>query len=224
MLFVSMEMKPLLIMQRLAGVITGTSIKQITKAQIPTVQGKRKPWAEFKSKIENLGTYDDNGVEKKRPPFWVLDGQLTATVADLHGLIMHLKPGVVFVDGAYLLGHPDARLARYVRVAENCDALKRVAGEGAPIIASYQFNRDAKKLKPNEAPGLEHIADSDAVAKNSSLVLGLFEDMSPEILIKRRVEVLKGRQGEQGGFYVRWDFAGMDFSEYDPAADAISYV
>ena len=48
---------------------------------------------------------------------------------------------------------------------------------------------------------------------NSSLVLGLFEEDTIGTLKQRKVEVLKGRNGETGSFMTNWNFSGMNFSE-----------
>ena len=72
--------------------------------------------------------------------------------------------------------------------------------------------------------GLEYIGDSDAIGRNSSLILGMFEEESPETIRRREISVLKGRHGETGSFFIKWDFENMDFSEYHESEHILEYV
>ena len=147
-------------------------------------------------------------------PFWVVDGNLKATVSDVQALALQLKPGAIVLDGAYLMKHPTEK-DRYRRVAENMDMIKMDLAPIAPTVCSWQFNRDAKKLKQGEEPTLDHIGYSDTIGQHSSLVLGLFEEDSVETETRRKVSVLKGRNGEAGCFFTKWDFdMTCDFSEW----------
>jgi hypothetical protein len=47
-------------------------------------------------------------------------------------------------------------------------------------------------------------------------VLGIFEENSIETMQRRRIEILKGRGGEKGRFFTRWDWIGMRFDEILP--------
>lgn len=218
-LFVSMEIKPLRIYQRLAALATHTPFRNIVRAEIARkvgqtwvdVEGKGKkqklmdPWERFKHGLMM--------IEHEEQPFWIVDGNLAATVTDIQILVSRLQPAAVYVDGAYLLGHANKVLTRYARVAENCDGLKRDIAALAPTVASWQFNREITKLKKDERPGLEHVGFTDAIGQHSSVVFGLFDPESPETSHVRRVSLLKGRDGEAGDFFVHWDFHQMDFTE-----------
>jgi hypothetical protein len=46
---------------------------------------------------------------------WVLDGNFASTVQDIFPLVYQFNPRALFIDGAYLLQHPDRRLDRYKR-------------------------------------------------------------------------------------------------------------
>jgi replicative DNA helicase len=207
-LFVSMEMGVLPIMQRLAAMQTHLPMTQVKNAALST---------------NNLAKYKEGllALESKDAPFYVLDGNLAATVDDIEALAQQLKPTAIFVDGAYLLQNPKER-DRFKRIAENCDGLKNRLAKIAPTVASFQFNRDAaakqKKKKGDNKPGLEDIFGSDAIGQHSSLVLGLFEEESVATVKQRRIEILKGRHGETGSFVTNWDFDKMDFSEVTEVA------
>lgn len=216
-LFVSMEIKALRIIQRLSALYTGVPMRQILQATIPRGQVGGDRWAEYRAKLKE--------ASKEEVPFFVVDANLTSTVEDIAVMARQFRSSVVFVDGAYLVGHPDKRLARHQRVAENCDLIKRlIAGPIGPVFASWQLSREATKLKKGERPGLEHIASSDAIGTHSSIVIGLFEEESIETLVRRRLDVLKGREGETGEFHIKWDFNRMDFSEVAPDYGELAWI
>ena len=201
-LFISMEMNPISILQRLSAIDAKKAIGDIKGGTLTT--------------YARTGYYEAlSGLKDKQHPFWVVDGNLKATVSDIQSLAMQLKPGVILIDGAYLLKHPTER-DRFRRVAENVDLIKMNLAPIAPTLASWQFNRDSKKLKAGEQPGLEHIGYSDAIGTHSSLVMGLFEEESVETNKRRKISILKGRNGEEGHFMVNWNFDHTtDFSEID---------
>lgn len=204
-MFVSMEMNPQLIIQRLAAINTHTSVTQIKLASISSAK-------ENSMKTHLL-------ENKNMQPAWVLDGGLSASVDDILMHAMEKKPDVAYIDGAYLLRGKSP--SRWERIANNAEAIKRDICEGLrlPAVCSYQFNREAAKQSKKSKPvGLEGIAGADAVGQLSSLVFGMFEEESVENMYRRRIEILKGRQGESGEFNVNWifdRFPYMDFSEIE---------
>lgn len=213
-LFLSMEMSNTLITQRLASMKSHKSLTQLLKGMLSTPA--------YKELLVSL-----HALKKKERPFWVVDGNLAASVDDLMAMARQLKPSSIFVDGAYLLSVEDRRMSRFDRITENAERLKkRAASElDLPVIASYQFSREAEKKKKStskhkEGVGLEDIYGSDAIGQLSSVVLGLSEEENIETLVRRRVDVLKGRNGETGAFLINWDFLKMDFSEIPSKKDA----
>jgi replicative DNA helicase len=156
------------------------------------------------------------GMAKEPADMYVVDGNLAASVDDIYRLAAQLKVAAVYIDGAYLLRHKNARLDRFTKVAENTERMKQLTGDcGLPTFASWQFNREAAKKakKGDEKVGLEDIGMSDAIAQCSSIVLGLFQEESVETMHQRQVDVLKGRNGEVGQFSINWLFDVMNFDE-----------
>jgi len=201
-LFVSMEMGTLPVQQRLVSMFTNLYVGDVKNGTLDSFE---------------LQLLDDGLVKLQgsKAPFWIVDGNLSATVNELELLCRHLKPDALFIDGAYLLKHPTER-DRYKRVAENADLLKqRIAAEFCPVVCSWQFKRaeSKKKAASIDEVTLDDIGYADAIGQVSSLVLGLFEADDVETIKQRRVKVLKGRSGETGEFYAKWDFKNMDFSE-----------
>lgn len=200
-LFVSMEMGTLAIQQRLASMHSHTAASELKLGALTTL-GYNK----LKSGLTSVKGF--------AYPFWVMDGNLAATVEDIYMLARQIKPGAIFIDGAYLLKHPSER-DRYRRVAENADLIKQELSKICPTVCSWQFAKTAakKNAKKGEKVGLEDVGYTDAIAQVSSIVLGLFEDESVETIKQRKIDILKGRNGETGEFRTNWRFDTMDFSE-----------
>ena len=203
-IFFSMEMKPELILERLAAMQTHIKLTGLKKAFLSSTEQTK-----LKKGLTQIGSHAS--------PLYIVDGNMASTVEDVYMLSRQLNPAAVFIDGGYLLKHPDPRLNRYQRVAENCDLLKQhVASDlGVPVFTTWQFSRDATKKKKGQKAGLEDIGYSDAIGQLSSVVLGLLEHDSIETLKHRTVDILKGRSGETGEFLINWDFDHMDFAETD---------
>lgn len=201
-IFFSMEMVSTIIMQRLATMNVHYPLMYLLKGTISDHV--------LSNILEKLGE------NKTKKPFWITDGNLATTVDDIILQCRQLKPDVVYVDGAYLLHHKNQKLGQWERMRENAEMLKqRVATDlNIPVLCSYQFSKESKKKKKKEDKvGLEDIYGSDAIAQLSTVILGLFEEESVKTMKSRKVEILKGRNGETGKFEVNWNFHKMDFSE-----------
>lgn len=216
-LFASMEMNALAITQRLAAMYAHTNLTQLKSAAYATPS--------YKKLVTGL-----MGISNEKAKLYVVDGKLAAHVDDIYMLASQLKCSVVFIDGAYLLKHPNTRLDRFTRVAENVEGMK-AASENieVPTFASWQFNREAAKKKSAtggpQKGGLEDIAYSDAIGQISSMVLGLFQEDGVETMYQRLIDVLKGRNGETGQFPIHWDWNSMIFDQcMDSAVGASNYA
>lgn len=198
-LFVSMEMGVLPIQQRLAAMFTHLPMNQVKQATLGT---------------KNLKKLKDGLMEVQGfgAPFWVVDGNLTSTVEDIWALCRQLKPAACFIDGGYLVKHPTEK-DRYRRVAENADLMKMELAPLCPTVVSWQFAKTASKKKKGEKVGLEDIGYSHAIAEVSSLVAALLQEDSVQTLLRRTVDIIKGRNGEVGQFDINWKFDSMDFDE-----------
>jgi hypothetical protein len=196
-----MEMGVLPIEQRLAAMYAKIPMGYLKKTQLTSAEVAR---------LKN-GLTEIKGFAH---PFWVVDGNLTATVEDIWALASQLKPGAIFIDGGYLVRHPHEN-DRYRRVAENAELMKSMLAPLCPVVVSWQFARSAakKNTQKGEKADLNDIGYSDVIAQVSSLAIGFFEDESVETIIRRRADILKGRHGETGRFYTNWNFKSMDFAE-----------
>jgi replicative DNA helicase len=208
-LVVSMEMSPVPLVQRLAAMYAHTNLTQLKSGGYSS-----QTYSKFAASMIAMNSAMSG--------FYVVDGNLAASVDDIYTLAHQLKCDQIYIDGAYLLKHPNKRLDRYTRVAENIELIKqRTSDIEMPTVASYQFARSATKGKsknPKEnqdEAGLEDIAFSDGIGQISSIVLGLFQDESVETLETRAIRVLKGRNGEVGTFKINWNFVTMNFDQVD---------
>lgn len=198
-LFVSMEMPPLEISQRLAAMQTHVPVGKLDKVDLDSAQIKR-----LKKGLTEIKGFN--------APFWVVDGNLTATVEDIYMLARQLKPDGIWIDGGYLVKHPTER-DRFRRVAENADLMKQELASLAPTTVSWQFAKTASKKKKGEAVTGDDVGYSDAIYQVSSLLTGIFQPETVETIHQRVHEILKGRKGQVGRYTTRWDFQNMDFSE-----------
>jgi len=209
-LIVSMEMNPLALTQRIAAMQAHVPAHYIKTGDIPP---------KFKDKVFNVLT--ENKEDKNKPPFWIVDGNLTASVNDIALICHQLKPDCVYVDGAYMLRAENA-YAKHEQIAESIQGLKEkiASNMDIPVIASYQFNRDQVKAAKKGKTGVEHIGGSDAIGQIASVVLGVSGDDDPSLPSNHEavkiIELLKGRNGETGTFKINWKFdvwPYMDFTE-----------
>ncbi len=213
-LLLTMEMPAVQIYQRLASLHSHTPAMALKIGQLTSNQ----EW-KLKEDLEAL-----KGAEK---PFWIIDGQMNAGIDDTIRLTSRLKPDILFVDGAYMLKHPNKNLRRSDRVSEVCDSLKTLASTmPIPVVATWQLNREATKLKDTETLGTEHIAESDNISRLSSVMMALLNDKTPDSIHTREVFLVKGRGGEMGSWKINWDFFGMDFTQRKSEKDTsdLKYV
>jgi replicative DNA helicase len=211
-LFVSMEMGKLAIAQRIGAMYAHTNVSQLKVGGYSTKT--------FKIFVEELGK-----MQKEPAKLYVVDSNLGGTAEDIFALASILKCKRIVIDGGYLVRHRDPRIDRdrYLRVAENAEQFKKwTATNNLVTIVSWQFARSAtdkmKKKSTEKAASssdlLDSIGYSDVIGQTSALVLGIMQDEGVETIIKRRVQLLKGREGQVGGFDIHWDFDTMNFDQY----------
>lgn len=203
-LVVTMEMGVLQIVQRLVAL----------DAKLPVSALKQQFNQALTEKQRHTLRAHLEALKAAQNPMWIIHGT-GSTGHDVRSWAAQLNPDVIMVDGAYLLKHPDTRLGRYQRVAENTDVLKEAAGAlDVGIMATWQLNREAeKKSAKGQEVGLSDIGYSDAIGQISTGVLMMNDEDSAETLTQRRVELAKGREGEEGEFRVGWNFETMELGE-----------
>lgn len=198
-LVVSMEMPAIQCARRLGSLATGLSSTLMRLGRLD-YWGKNI-LRDGASHIFNI----ENG------PFHVIEGSMSLSVDDLYVRLQELRPSIVYVDGAYLLRTKSHNKATWEKVAETAELLKSLSMEfDVPILQTYQFNREAAK---RGSGSLSKIAGSDVIGQLASIVLGIDqeeEEVSRLSLVDYKIlEVLKGREGEQGKIRIGWDMERM---------------
>lgn len=213
-MFLSMEMKPLPLIQRITAMHEKMSVTLLRKGEYP-----KKKHKELMQSLQKL--------EDSHDRFWIVDGNLAASIDDVHALVHQTQPDVLYVDGGYLMQARERRIPRYERVNQTLEFLKQEISTnlGVPVLVSYQFNKQGVKEKE-----LENIGGTDAIGQIASIVLALYEkeENEAEFATSKQVEIIKGRNGEQGSFRINWTFDKppfMDFTEIneDDTSEAAQY-
>ena len=214
-LFVSMEMSPLPIAQRIAAMYALAPIGQLKMAAFSLQT--------FQTFVKNI-----KGMRQETGKFYVVDGNLAANVEDIYILADQLGCKNIYIDGAYLVRHKNERLDRFTRVAENVELMKRYTTDTLSCTtASWQFNREASKKATvhGKAGGtVDDIGYSDAIGQISSIVLGMFQEDGIETMLRRDIRMLKGRNGEIGQFGINWLFNTMNFDQCEVDNTEYPYI
>lgn len=151
-----------------------------------------------------------------KAPFLIYDSKMAGTIHDIESIAAMHGVRRVWIDGMYMVRHPDARLGRYARVPENLDLTKQWCQRtGTAVISSWQFKRGAgKDDAAGDTPDLDDIGYSHAIGEYMGIIMGLLENpKSVAQMNRKRVTFMKGRNGEVGGFDIHWNFADMNFTE-----------
>ena len=208
-MFLSMEMRPLPLIQRITAMHEHMSVTLLRRAEYPKDRHKKL--------LQSLAK-----LEADHDRFWIVDGNLAATIDDVHALVHQTQPDVLYVDGGYLLQARDKRIPRYERVNQTLEFLKQeiATNLGVPVFVSYQFNKKGKDDKD-----LENIGGSDSIGQLASIVLALWEkeENEAEFATTKKVDIIKGRNGEQGQFTIHWTFDKPPFMNFSEVADDESH-
>lgn len=204
-LFVSMEMSKKLLFRRLVGISTKNNPERFKKYEVSSYF---------------LDFFADTELPKTDNFFLADSGDIRSTT-ELDSAIETLQPDIVFVDSSYLLipqkkqGNNASRREIISAVAEDLKAL--AVRRNIPMVQSMQFNRQAKTDSKNSSNplskiGIENIAEADVVGQLSSVVIGLANPTSGDTEKDfRYMGFLKGREGEQGAWKIRYTFEPVNF-------------
>lgn len=199
-LFVSMEMTLEQLGRRLYGMVSGVNPRAIRRGRVSRYGTNRLN--------QTLEGFSENGHR-----FHMYAGNFRKNVEDIETLVQELHPDIIYIDGVYILRTATGyKAGRFDIAAEVFDYLKQMTiVHDRPIICTTKFNRSAGKKGTDGS--LESIGMTDAVGSNSSIVFALKEGDAPNEDTQRIVEVMKGREGEEGTYMLNFSFSPMDFSE-----------
>jgi len=200
-LFVSLEMPAIEIADRLLGLEFGVNKTMIT-------HGRLSSFVEKGIKEEILKLDSDN-------KFWFIDGKFNKSIDDLNFTCRHLKPDIVYIDGAYLLRVNKAFKAKWELITYTAEQLKYLAMDlSIPVVASYQFNRQvSRKAVSVKDKGFENIGLSDAISQLASIGIALIAPEGTDDY--RTIEVIGARDGGGCSFDINWDWERMNFDEIE---------
>ena len=194
-LFFTMEMSYRKILQRLAGFHLNCDLSRLDRVTQDTIPDVSPLFETMQS------------LKQYKTPFYIVDAGLSSSLIQVQTLIKQCKARVVFVDGAYLLKTENSNTNRFEKAAQIMEMLKRYSmSNNLPIIASWQFNREAAKKKNAKDVGLEDIGLSDTISHFSSLVLSILQDNELEKFTHRDIYILKGSDGQFGNFKINFRF------------------
>jgi replicative DNA helicase len=151
--------------------------------------------------------------KEKSAQYYIAEGTFKQTPDTIADLINKVRPDVVFVDASYLVAPNTSNKAKWEKISDVAEAMKQVAlAYDVPIFHTVQFNREAGKKKSFE---LENIAGGDAIGQLGSVVLSMELGEGVHEESRRKIKIMKNREGDLGSFQINFAFTPPDFSECD---------
>jgi len=197
-LFCSLEMSIAALQTRFDAIALRLPFRDLRRGQLSSQVEER-----YRDQITSY-------IEEK-PIHFAGDGQIRSTM-DVEMLVDEYQPGIVFVDGLYLI--PAKGKALWERITEVSHDLKAMGlRKKLPVVGTTQFNRDVKRWSLKGTG--DAAAFSDALLQDADVGLGLFqsEDMWRNREMLHRI--LKIREGEQVNYLVKWDLVSMNFEQIE---------
>lgn len=147
------------------------------------------------------------------------DATSLTTVSAIAGKVQQYRPGVLFVDGVYLMddeqGEPKGSPQALTNITRG---LKRLAQRfDIPIIGTTQVLSWKLGNKKTRQVTADSIGYTSSFAQDSDLVLGVESD--PDIDNQAIIRVVLARTAPRGEVRIKWDWENMDFTEVDEHAD-----
>lgn len=167
------------------------------------------------------------------PAFHLLSGDFRKRVSDVDNLVQEFAPDCVYIDASYLLDPMTGRrknASKWESLDDVGEDIKRMAlTRNRPVVQTVQFNRGEVKTKKtavagagggpprSHVPDLSNIRGTDQIAIVSSLVIAAMEGEAPNEDTRRRLYLLKNRDGQrliERPIEINYVFdPGTDFSE-----------
>lgn len=200
-LFTSMEMTTQQITRRLIAMTAGVNPDFLRNGRLSTV-GHRQV-------LNTIEGFDE------LPPLHMLSGDFRRKVADIDKIAQQLVPDIFYIDAGYLLAPSNERrqYSRREQIADVLGELKAMSiARRRPIVLTVQFNRDAKKAGADKELDVSQIAETDVIGQLATVVIGVRQGKPPFERSRRRLEIIKNRDGSALKFTTRFQFAPIDFS------------
>lgn len=153
-------------------------------------------------------------VRKNMHPFiFTEDTASLTTISALAGKIQQYRPGLVVVDGVYMMDDENGEPKNSPQALTNITrGLKRLAQRfDVPILGTTQVLSSKLNNKKSRQISADSIGYSSSFAQDSDLVLGVESD--PDIDNQSIIRVVIARAAPKGEVRIKWDWENMDFTE-----------
>ena len=153
-------------------------------------------------------------LRKNRSPFHIIeDIASSTTVSSLSAKIKQHEPGIVFVDGVYMMddehGEPKGSPQALTNITRS---LKRVAQQyKVPIVVTTQVLASKLSSRTSRRVTADAIGYSSSFVQDSDIVMSVERD--PDYDDRSIIRVLLSRTSPHGEVTIKWDWDTMDFSE-----------
>lgn len=153
-------------------------------------------------------------LRKNRSPFYIVeDIASTTTVSSLSAKIKQHEPGIVFVDGVYMMddehGEPKGSPQALTNITRS---LKRLAQQyKLPIVVTTQVLASKLSSRTSRRVTADAIGYSSSFVQDSDIVMSVERD--PDYDDRSIIRVLLSRTSPHGEVTIKWDWDTMDFSE-----------
>ena len=157
---------------------------------------------------------------KNSNPFVLVEDVASATtVSSLAAKIKQHAPGIVFVDGVYMMddenGEPKGSPQALTNITRS---LKRVAQQfKIPIVITTQVLSSKLSSRTSRRVTADAIGYSSSFVQDSDTVMSVERD--PDYEDRSIVRVILSRTSPHGEVTIKWDWDNMDFTEVTDADD-----
>jgi replicative DNA helicase len=137
------------------------------------------------------------------------------TVGALASKLQQKRPGLLIVDGVYLMDDENGEAKGSPQAITNITrSLKRLSQRfDIPIICTTQVLAWKLGNKKSRQVSSDSIGYSSSFVQDSDLVLGVESD--PDIDNQSIIRVILARSAPKGEVRIKWDWEHMDFTEVD---------
>lgn len=159
-------------------------------------------------------------TRKNSSPFILVEDIASATtVSSLAAKIKQHNPGIVFVDGVYMMDDENGETKGSPQALTNITrSLKRVAQQfKIPIVVTTQVLSSKLSSRTSRRVTADAIGYSSSFVQDSDTVMSVERD--PDYEDRSIVRVLLSRTSPHGEVTIKWDWDNMDFTEVTDADD-----
>jgi replicative DNA helicase len=159
-------------------------------------------------------------ARKNSNPFILVEDIASATtVSSLAAKIKQHEPGIVFVDGVYMMDDENGESKGSPQALTNITrSLKRLAQQfKVPIVITTQVLSSKLSSRTSRRVTADAIGYSSSFVQDSDTVMSVERD--PDYEDRSIVRVIMSRTSGHGEVTIKWDWDNMDFTEVTDADD-----